>query len=118
MKKNIPNIPILSSFRYALKGLSYVWRHEPNFRIHNLIALVVIALGFVLDFDIYKWSIIILCISLILSLEIINSAIEYTWNHLEPNHHPVVGTIKDVMASAVLVASIGVSIIGILIFLY
>ncbi len=108
----------IESSENALKGLEHVWTEEINFRIHCIISVIVIFVGIILNFDTFRWVAIILCIVIVLSLEIVNSAIEYTWDHLEPNHHPVVGTIKDVMASAVLVASIGAAVVGILIIFY
>jgi diacylglycerol kinase (ATP) len=47
--------------------------------------------------------------------EIINTAIENTWDHLEPNHHPVVKTVKDMMSGAVLLVSCFSAIVWILI---
>ncbi len=108
----------INSSENALKGLEHVWKEERNFKIHCIISVLVIIVGFILHFDTYQWVAVILCIIIVLALEMVNSAIEYTWNHLEPNHHPVVGTIKDVMAGAVLVASIGAAIVGILVIFY
>lgn len=93
------------SVGYAVKGVSHVYKNERNFRIHIFIALCAVALGIYLDFAPWKWVAFFIVTALVLSLEIINSAIEYTWNHLEPNHHPVAGVVKDAMAGAVLVSA-------------
>ncbi|MEI6479125.1 MAG: diacylglycerol kinase [bacterium] len=45
-----------------------------------------------------------------------NTAIEDLCNKVEPEHDPAIGKIKDTMAAFVFVSSIGVSILGILIF--
>lgn len=109
---------LTSSFKDALKGIRHVFHHEQNFRIHTFISALLIVFGFIGGWDSWKWAIAILAIMIVLSLEVINSVIEYTWNHLEPNHHPVVGTIKDVMAGAVLLASIGAGILGIMLIFF
>lgn len=112
MKKRI------ESFKNALNGFVYVWNNEPNFKIHLTISVILILVGLWRGFDVFQWVVITFAIVIVLTMEIINSAIEYTWDHLEPNHHPVVGTIKDVIASSVLVASIGSAIVGILVIFF
>lgn len=106
------------SVRRALNGISIVYKRERNFKLHCLIACAVLLLGYTLGFSTLQWILITLCIGLVLALEVTNSVIEYTWNHLEPNHHPVVGTIKDAMAGAVLIVSLTSAIAGILIIFF
>ena len=103
---------ILNSFKYALKGIKYVIKNEGNFRIHLILTALILVVCSLLKFNYIEFLLIIIAITLVLVTEMINSAIEYTWNKLEPNHHPVVGIIKDVMAGSVLVSSIGAIIIG------
>lgn len=109
---------IKKSVGHALQGIKEIYKKERNFRIHIGITLIAVVIGCVMDWAPWKWGLFILAAVIVLSLEAVNSAIEYSWNHLEPNHHPVVGIIKDVMAGAVLIASIGAVLIGcILVFL-
>lgn len=97
---------LLNSFKYAFSGLKKVFKSEQNFQIHTILSLIVILFSiFILDFSIIEMIIILFCILIVLTTEIINTAIEYTWNHLEPNHHPVVKTVKDMMAGSVLLSS-------------
>lgn len=120
MEKQIPTSKtedyqhIAESVRNARNGIAKVFRTELNFRRHCLIAVIVIIVGMALEWDYMKWCLATLAIVAVLGTEMINTAIEYSWNHLEPNHHPVVGTIKDVMAGAVLVVSIGAGVVGLL----
>lgn len=107
-----------NSIKHAWDGILVIYKREANFRLHCLITIAVILLGIVLSFNPLQWILIIFCIGLVLALEATNSAIEYTWNHLEPNHHPVVGVIKDVMAGAVLIGSVCTAIAGFLIILF
>lgn len=104
-------------FRYAWNGIKEVYKSEKNFRIHLMIALIVIGTAFVLELSPLEWTAIIIVIASVLSLEMINSAIEKLLDHIAPEQHPVIGSIKDITAGAVLVASIGSVIIGIIIFL-
>ena len=54
---------------------------------------------------------------MVISLELMNTAVEETVNLAMPNIHPVAKIAKDMAASAVLVAAIAAFIAGIIIFL-
>jgi diacylglycerol kinase len=61
--------------------------------------------------------ILILLIALVLTLEILNTIIEHMVDIVQPRLHESVRTIKDMMAGAVLVSSLGSVIIGLIIIL-
>ena len=61
-------------------------------------------------------NIVLICIGVVLSLEIMNTAIEHFVDLVEPNQNPKAGAIKDLAAGAVLIFSITSAIIGIMIF--
>lgn len=89
---------------------------EQNFKIQILISIVVIF--FALYFRLKGWEIIALTmmIVLILVLEIINSIFERIIDILEPRVHPYAKIVKDMMASAVLISSLGAIFVGLTIF--
>ena len=107
---------LFKSFDYAFKGIKYVLNNERNFKIHTIISLVVLTLALYFNCNLIEFALLVIVISIVLITEMINSAIEYTWDKLEPNHHPVVGMIKDVMAGVVLIASFSAIIVGLIIF--
>jgi len=104
------------SFRAAFQGLRSALR-EQTFRILCFCALPVIIFMFILELSFLEMIIVIFLITLILSLELINTQIEKILNFLQPNHDPKVKIIKDISAGAVLLACLGALIIGFLIFL-
>lgn len=106
----------LRSFKFALKGLLIVFKEEQSFRVQLLATLVVLVLG--IFFRIKKWEAIILILvaSLVLVLELINSTLERIIDYLKPRLHHYVEVVKDIMAAAVLLASLGAAAIGALIF--
>jgi diacylglycerol kinase len=108
---------LIKSFKYALQGLKKVFLEEQNFRIHSIIALLVIILGFYFQIRIWEWIIIILLITIILILEIINSIFERLLDLIKPRIHEYVGDIKDMTATAVLVGAVASVIVGLIIFL-
>lgn len=104
-------------------GLQFAWnglrimRQERNFRIHMIVALLVIVLGIFFRLNTIEWSIIIITINMVLTLEILNTSIEMFLDYVKPDFHPTAKVIKDVAAGAVLVSAIAAVIIGLLIFL-
>ncbi|ELK45487.1 UNVERIFIED_CONTAM: diacylglycerol kinase family protein [Halobacillus marinus] len=104
-------------FRYAWHGLVRVINSERNFRIHLSVASIVCIAGAVLSISALEWAVVVGIIALVMTLEMVNSAIERILDHLAPERHPAVGEVKDIAAGAVLVASAGSIVIGLIIFL-
>lgn len=104
-------------FLYAFNGLVVFFKHERNGRIQLVIAASVTFLALFLQVSALDWIILLLCIGAVLSLEMINSAIEKLCNFVHPKYHPAVKIIKDISAGAVLWVSVSSGIIGAIIFL-
>ena len=107
----------LHSFKYAFNGLKILLREEHNFRIHIVLGLAVIILAIALDINSIEWSIIILSIALVVTVETINSAIENMADFLTLENNNHIKKIKDLSAGAVLVSSLSSLIIGLPIFI-
>lgn len=108
---------LLQNFGYAIDGIKYFFRSERNGRIQLLIAVTVIVLGFIIELSAMEWCIILGCIALVISLEMMNTALERVCAMLSLEFHPMVKIIKDVAAGAVLWAVVFCSIIGLIIFI-
>ncbi len=108
---------MIKSFRYAFKGLATVFNEEQNFRIQIIAALVVFILMFVLGTKNWEKVALILVICLVLVLELINSIFERMVDMLKPRVHFYVEAIKDIMAAAVLLASLTALAVGLIIFI-
>lgn len=104
------------SFWYAWRGLASTYKSEQNFRIQVWVAFFVACLSFYFRVTSREWIIILLVSSLILLLELLNTALEKVVDVLEPKIHHYVSLIKDVMAAAVFLASLTAVIIGLIIF--
>ncbi|GKU79711.1 diacylglycerol kinase family protein [Paenibacillus sp. L3-i20] len=99
----------------ALTGIVFAVRTERHMRIHCVAALVVICLGTIVSLSIVEWAIICFAITLVISAELVNTAIEQAVNLASPNHHPIAKIAKDVAAGAVLAATFGAIIVGLLV---
>ena len=96
----------LKSIGYVWQGIKYCFRSEKNFRIELIVALITFAFAIVLKIGINEWFAILFCCALVLSLEIINTAIEKLSNVVSKSIHPVIKLVKDIAAGAVFLVSI------------
>jgi undecaprenol kinase len=102
----VKNRPFLQRLKFAAAGLGAAWRRERSFRTQVWIAgMVGLALVALRPAAVW-WGVILLTIALVLATELFNAAVEALTDHLHPERHPEIRTIKDMAAGAVLVASL------------
>jgi len=107
---------LFKSFKYAFRGLFKTFHEEQNLKVQSLAALVIILLGLCFKISRLEWAILILVIGVVILMEIVNSSVERITDVLKPRINGYVKEIKDIMAAAVMLASIIAIIIGIIIF--
>lgn len=106
------------SFQFAFKGIADLFSgSHPNAIVHLLAVLLVCLAAFFLKISTNEWLVIIICFIVVISLEAMNSAIEYVVDLVSPDYHPLAKKAKDMAAGAVLLAAIGSAIIASIIFL-
>jgi len=108
---------LYKSFVYAFRGLFKTLHEEQNLQIQSAAGLVVIILGWYFKIENWEWLILILVIGLVILMELVNSAVERVTDVLKPRLDSYVKEIKDIMAAAVMLASVIAVIIGLIIFL-
>lgn len=108
---------VFHSFKYAFSGLKYGIINTKNLHIDFIFILLVIICGFVFQICLIEWCILLLCMALVTSLELMNTAIEEAVNLASPGIHPLAKVSKDVAAGSVLLSAIFSAIIGLIIFL-
>ena len=91
---------------FALAGLKSAWRTENSFKTHVVAAGAVLLVLSWLRPSALWWAIGLLTIAFVLAAELFNTAVEGLADHLHPDQHPAIKTVKDCAAGAVLVASI------------
>jgi diacylglycerol kinase len=106
---------LLKSFHYAFRGLRHAFCWEQTLQIQLIITLIVVFLMFYLPTRRLEKVALILVIMGVLTLELINTIFERLSDLLKPRIHHYIRDIKDIMAAAVLITSIGALIIGLLI---
>ena len=108
---------IAKGFLWAYNGIRESFHTQINFRIHILIASVMLVLGWWLHIEPYEWLALVLTIVMVIAFEQINTAVEYLVDLVSPEYHVMAGKVKDISAGAVLLTAIGAVAVGIIIFL-
>jgi len=104
------------SFKYAINGIKHAVMGERNMRIHICVAIYVYIFSFFYSFSIIEYCILTILIAGVITLELINTAIEHIVDNPLPEKFYIAGKAKDVIAGAVLIFSIGAAICGVLLF--
>ena len=110
-------IPLLKSFSYAICGILTCLKQERNIRIHLTVSVIVMIASAFFSISKTEWVIVLLVIGGVLSLELINTAIERVVDLVTLECHPLAKQAKDMAAGAVFVAVIFAVLIGLIIFL-
>lgn len=105
------------SFKFAIAGVVYVWRSQPNMKIHSIMGTIAVLLGFLLRISEAEWLALVLVIGFVLILEVINTAVEtlvdlYTTEYSELAKHS-----KDTAAGAVMLMAVVSVVVGCIIFI-
>lgn len=107
---------LIKGFGYALKGIGIAFTEQLNLKIHFVAVAVVIGGGIFFGLNTTEWAIIFVTFGLVITAEMLNSAIEYLVDLVSPNYNVQAGKVKDVSAGAVLVSAITATIVAAFIF--
>jgi diacylglycerol kinase len=104
------------SVGFATKGIVQAFKSERNIRVQFVVGLLVVVAGFYFEISNAEWIALMLTTGIVISLELVNSAIESLVDLVTKEHHPIAGRVKDIAAGSVLFFSVIALITGILIF--
>lgn len=107
---------LFKSFRFAGRGLKYVLKNEQNFQIEVLLGLFVVIMMYVFPTRTLEKIALFIVIFAVLVMELINTIFERVVDILKPRVHPYAQLVKDIMAAAVLISSLGAAVVGVVIF--
>jgi diacylglycerol kinase (ATP) len=101
------------SFKYAWAGVTYAFRTQRNFRIHILVGTTAIALSILLQLSRVEVAIIGLTIGAVLTMELLNTAIESVVDlTVKQTYHDLAKIAKDCAAGAVLISSLAAILVA------
>jgi diacylglycerol kinase (ATP) len=101
------NQPFYRRVGFALAGIGYTVRSEQSARIQVGVLFVVVVALLVLQPGPFWWALVMLASAGVFAAEMFNTAIEHLADHLHPEIHPSIRTVKDCAAAGVLLASLG-----------
>lgn len=107
---------VTKNLGYAFSGIVYAFKSELSFRIEIIAAFFAFGLAATFQITAIETSIIIVLITSILVLEMLNTIIERIVDVIKPSIHPYAKHVKDMMAGAVLIASVAAIFVGFFIF--
>ena len=105
------------SLAFAFAGVRHALHSQRNVRIHFGIAAAAVIAGFALRISRAEWAVVVALIALVISLELLNTAVEALVDLASPTFHPLAKTAKDTAAGAILVVALGSAAAGLIIFL-
>lgn len=94
---------------FAWAGVAHTYRVQANFRIEVWLGGLALALALALRISLTP---VVLACALVLSLELLNTALEAVVDLVSPDWHPLAKVAKDTAAGAVLLASAGALVVG------
>ena len=100
------------SFKYAAAGVTYAFHTQRNFRIHCVMGTLAIAIGAVLQLTGVEMAVICITSGLVLTLELLNTAIESVVDlTVGQTYHELAKIAKACAAGAVLISAFA-SVLG------
>ncbi|MFM6926016.1 MAG: diacylglycerol kinase family protein [Ferruginibacter sp.] len=96
---------LIRSFRYAWAGIRACFNSEPNFRIHLFAAIAAILFSLLFRVSAAEWLAVCFCIVLVITMEMMNTAIEKLCDVVHQELHPGIKNVKDIAAGAVLLSA-------------
>ena len=114
--KNEKKNPLTESFGYAFEGICTGIRKERNMKIHCLAIICVTLARTLFHITAAEWCICLLLFALVVSLELVNTAVEATVDLVTEEKKPLAKIAKDTAAGAVLFSAVIAVLAGCIIF--
>lgn len=97
---------LTNSIKYSFEGLDYAYHGEQSTRMHALSFVIVVIIGFLLRISFNQWALVVLSSMFILSIELINTAIEAIVDMYTTKFNPLAKIAKDCGSAAAFIASL------------
>jgi diacylglycerol kinase (ATP) len=112
-QRNLRNF--FASVRYSIDGFFAALKHEPSFREDFLFVILLVPFAIILPVNAVSTALMISSLLLIMIVELLNSAIEWTIDYLRPEIHPLAKRVKDMASAAVFVSYINCVVVWVII---
>ena len=102
---------VLKAARWSMQGLAAAWLHESSFRLEVYLFVVLAPRGWWLGETPVERVLLIGSMLLVLSVELLNSAVEAVIERYGPEFHELAGRAKDMGSAAVFVVMMNVLLV-------
>jgi diacylglycerol kinase len=109
-------LSLLRSFGYAFEGIGRLIRQQRNAQIHVFVTTVLVIASWFWGLSRIEWLVLVLTVTLVLSMEALNTAVEAVVDLVSPQYHPLAKLAKDVAAGGVLITALGAVCIALLLY--
>ena len=99
---------ILRALVWSAKGLRAAWSHEASFRLEGYLLVILFPLGLWLGDGALEKAMLCGSLILVLSAELLNSAVEAVVDKVSPEFHELAGRAKDMGSAAVFLLMVNV----------
>ena len=107
----------VKSFGYSMDGLKYAYKYEQSMLIHVIATIGVIGANFFFHVTGMEWLVTLLSIGMVLSAELINTAIEAVVDLVTLEIHPLAKIAKDCGSAATFVLACMAGAIGFVVYI-
>lgn len=108
---------LLHSFYYAFRGIKKAVISERNMRFHIVTMIFLIIFSPFYDFTKAEYCLLFMTIGMVISSELMNTAIETVIDMISPSYSKGAETAKDIAAGAVCVTAVFAAVIGVILYL-
>ena len=104
------------SFKYSFDGLKYAYLNEQSMLLHLISTIIIIVLGIFFKISLIEWIICITLLTCIMSIELLNTAIEATVDLVTKEKKELAKIAKDTSSASAGIISIFSLVVFLLIF--
>lgn len=104
------------SFKYSFDGLKYAYLNEQSMLLHLISTIIIIVLGIFFKISLIEWIICITLLTCIMSIELLNTAIEATVDLVTKEKRELAKIAKDTSSASAGIISIFSLVVFLLIF--
>lgn len=107
----------INKFQDAFAGIYLGVVGQSSFIVHSWVFVAVVLLGVALRIEAWQWTVVLLVSGSVVSLELVNSAIESLARSITNEYHPSIDQALKIASAAVLIAALTAILVGLIIFL-
>ena len=108
---------IMMSTKYSIQGLVYAFSNEKSLILYTVLSLLAILVGALLCISVNQWICLLLSLGVVLTIELINTAIEATVDMVTIEYNELAKVAKDCGSAATFVSTIIAVIVALVIFI-